>query len=266
MLISITSLEANTQTVTWLHDWDAAIKEARKKNYPIFLDVYASWCEYCKILHNEIYPSTKINSELKKFITVSIDGEKSPEIMQKFDLKGFPSIILLDKNGYELEKINGVIKEEPLIKIIRKAYVNKDIEFLLLKDLKKDEASPIANFKIAIYYFELEQHQTARRYFLKVWEQKQHSDLHLRKDAIYNAALSSMKLNENSLAVKYWDLYLNEFKNLNSDDYVYARFYRGIAHKYSGNKRAAKIDLKYAEERLNNDIDKNTAREMISQL
>ena len=82
--------------------WDEALALAKEENKPVFLDISASWCGYCKKMKSNVF----VDPEIAKFydltfINISIDGEKGEgiELVKKYHVMGYPTFIFLNPNG-----------------------------------------------------------------------------------------------------------------------------------------------------------------------
>ena len=98
-----TSPEENEETGIVFHQgtWNEALQLAEKEGKPIFLDVYASWCGPCKMLKANTFPDQEVGKFFNaNFINVAVDGEKGegPQLAQKFNLRGYPTLIFVDSN------------------------------------------------------------------------------------------------------------------------------------------------------------------------
>lgn len=119
LLIALLTIMLTLQTTVaadgWLTNIDEAKKTAAKKNLPILVDFSGSdWCGWCIKLEKEVFSK----SEFKKFskdnvilLLVDFPNKKKQsaaqkkhnmELAQKFGIRGFPTILLLDKNGKKL--------------------------------------------------------------------------------------------------------------------------------------------------------------------
>jgi thioredoxin 1 len=82
--------------------WNEALKKSRDENKPIFLDLSASWCGYCKKLkRNTFSHSAAADYFNAKFINVEVDGENGEGLIlaQKYGVSGYPSLFIIDKDG-----------------------------------------------------------------------------------------------------------------------------------------------------------------------
>lgn len=80
--------------------WCEAVKKSKEENKPIFLDVYATWCGPCKMLKRNTFSDKEVGEYFNThFINVSIDGEEEEgrKLMEKFNLRAYPSLLVIDQ-------------------------------------------------------------------------------------------------------------------------------------------------------------------------
>ncbi len=90
------------------------LAKAKKAKKPIFLDCYTSWCGPCKWVAQNIF-TDKVAGKFfnSNFINVKIDMEKGegPELGKKYDVKAYPTFLILDSDGVEISRILGGAKD-----------------------------------------------------------------------------------------------------------------------------------------------------------
>jgi len=82
--------------------WQQALQKAREENKPVFLDIYAAWCGPCKLLDRHTFSDNSVGTYYNAhFINVSLDGEQGEgeALATKYAIRGYPTLLFLDKNG-----------------------------------------------------------------------------------------------------------------------------------------------------------------------
>jgi len=77
----------------------------------------AVWCPGCLVMRPRWEKIEKINEWLK---TEYFDIDEFPEMIEKYELKEYPTFIFLDKNEQEIDRVQGEISEEEIVDLINK--------------------------------------------------------------------------------------------------------------------------------------------------
>ena len=97
----------------WTQDYEAALKVAAEKNLPLMLNFTGSdWCGWCKIMDKNVFAENEWSAYAKKnllLVTLDFPRDKSivptkwvgrnNELKGKFGVRGYPTYIVLDKDG-----------------------------------------------------------------------------------------------------------------------------------------------------------------------
>jgi len=91
---------------------EQALKLAPDTGKKILVDVYATWCPYCKRMHSEVYPNNDVAEAISEhFLLVKIDVEGSKEVnyfgeimteadfARALDNKNVPTTYFLNQEG-----------------------------------------------------------------------------------------------------------------------------------------------------------------------
>lgn len=98
--------------------FEEALAKAKKEDKLIFLDAYTSWCGPCKMLERTTFKSKNVGDVFNKnFINIHIDMEKGegPLIARKYQVRAYPTLILIKPNGQQATRMLGYMKEEQLL-------------------------------------------------------------------------------------------------------------------------------------------------------
>lgn len=98
----------------WTTDYQQALAAASAAGKPILVNFTGSdWCIWCKRLMNEVFTKDEfINYAKENLILLKLDFPRSlpqtpeekqqnEELAKKFQIQGFPTILVLDKDGME---------------------------------------------------------------------------------------------------------------------------------------------------------------------
>lgn len=86
--------------------------KAKSENKIVMVDVMTEWCKWCIELDNKVYAKPEIfDFANANQINYKIDAEKGEgiEFAKKYKIQGFPSILFLDGNGNEIDRIYGYV-------------------------------------------------------------------------------------------------------------------------------------------------------------
>ncbi|MBL7021805.1 thioredoxin family protein [Patescibacteria group bacterium] len=77
----------------------------------------AVWCPGCLVMRPRW---EKIEKENEWLITEYFDIDEFPEVIDKYKLTEYPTVIILDKNEQEIDRKQGEISEEEILDLINK--------------------------------------------------------------------------------------------------------------------------------------------------
>lgn len=243
--------------------WHKSVVEgfavAQKRSIPIIIDLYADWCTYCKVLEKEIFPEPSVMASMEKFVKIRINGEEYPNLMDRYNVKGFPTILLLDKNGYYMTKLTGLPTKSMIIEKLKIVYNNRNLEESLIARWQKSPEDTDANFKLGNYYYQIANLDKALVYLHKAILSKDVTSPEKKQESYYNLCLLYMDMERFEDAIKEWTNYIKKYSsieqstgtnannlssNLINNSNIYSAYYfRGIAHLNLGKQNAAKDDL-----------------------
>ena len=95
------------QPLAFVHDYAAAMARAKEEGKRVFLDFETVWCGPCKAMDRNVYPKQPVVDAAKGVIAVKLDGDMEKALVEKYGVKGYPTLILLDSDGKELRRAVG---------------------------------------------------------------------------------------------------------------------------------------------------------------
>lgn len=243
----------------WLNDLDAGIARARQLSRPIFVDVMAPWCGYCRKMRDEVYSTAAFKETAASYVLVRLNADENPDV-RRFNVEGLPTMILLDKNGYTLSRLDGYTPLPSLLRVMRETLTKSSMEDRIVREASEQPGVESA-YRAGLYYARINDQKKARTYFLAAWNAGRNSDNATARDSLYNAAVSSMEMKDYSAAVQLWSDYVKAH-NRRDKDLAYARYFRGLSLRSMGRHQDAKDDIAYAAANLPEGEDKQAAVRM----
>ena len=108
-----------TRRARWGEDFEAGMEDAQAWELPVFLLFTGSeWCPPCQALEDEVLSENAFeNLADRRLVLVKADrppsgwrgrwGDEHAALASRFDVSSFPTVILLDPQGNELERFRG---------------------------------------------------------------------------------------------------------------------------------------------------------------
>jgi len=116
-LLCLAALPAFAGEGNWLTDYNAALAQAKKENKPLLIDFTGSdWCPPCKMMAKEVFAAPTFQEyAAKDLVLLKADFPKlkplppaqqqaNDALAQKFNIEGFPTLIVLNGEGKELAR------------------------------------------------------------------------------------------------------------------------------------------------------------------
>lgn len=98
------ALAANLTRLTWQHDLRTSLSMAKRSQKLVLVDVYTSWCGWCKRLDRDVYANPNIARFVdSQFVPVKINAEDNGEgaaFAKKLEIRGYPCTVVLDSDGH----------------------------------------------------------------------------------------------------------------------------------------------------------------------
>ena len=102
----------------WTEKYDEAVAASKKSDLPILADFTGSdWCGYCIKLHKEVFDTKEFKEwAVKNVVLLEVDfpqqkaqdaalKAKNQELQKKYDIQGYPTILILDATGKKMGEL-----------------------------------------------------------------------------------------------------------------------------------------------------------------
>lgn len=128
----------NAHAISWHRNLNSALRASSAQGKPVLVDFYTDWCGWCKRMDTDTYAHAGVEKEAANFICVKVDGDRSRDIVRKYNIKAYPTTLFLNSKGVAIERIRGYLPPSqflPKMKAIATRYKPAS-------RIKKGEAAP----------------------------------------------------------------------------------------------------------------------------
>ena len=153
--------EAVTEALTKLRSgipWSGTLaeaeKQARQLHKPVLAYFFVRGSEFCQQLEEGVLTDKAVVDAAKEFVCVRIDAGAQADEARKLDVRGAPTILMLDERGNEMGRVAGLVEKGKLVAKMAEASRSK-LTFREARRLAQQNPSDVqANWKVAETYLE----------------------------------------------------------------------------------------------------------------
>ncbi|MBI5867978.1 MAG: thioredoxin fold domain-containing protein [candidate division Zixibacteria bacterium] len=109
---------AHSDSITWNLKLEAAMKAAADSGRQVIADFFTDWCKWCKVQDESTFTDARVIALGSRFYFVRINAEVDTTNAMKYGVNGYPTVILFDKTGAEVDRIVGYLRPEEFIATI----------------------------------------------------------------------------------------------------------------------------------------------------
>ena len=256
LFVSALSAEAE-QKLQW-HSLSRGMELAKQQHRMIYVQVVTEWCGYCRKLQTEDYKKSAVRELLSRYVLVSIDGDHQADVANRFNVQGYPTLLVLSPSGDLLVRMDGYPGAHRLKQVLSSTLEkNKMAEATSGKDERTTapEAPEATRTSVAGAG---EEHA--------VEKDSGGTDSEASRSSLHplNRAQEAMQSGQYRNSVRILDAFIASSEYQNSE-LALARFYRGMSLFELGDDRARE-DLHYASRRAPLPEQREKARNLLESI
>ncbi len=112
----------------WL-DFAPGLERAKAEAKPVLVDFYADWCGPCRVMERRTFRHPEVVERLGDVVPVRVDAEdtrskrgvRGTEVADRYGVRGYPTLVLMDGEGRELDRVSGFLNAEQFLRWLDRA-------------------------------------------------------------------------------------------------------------------------------------------------
>jgi thiol:disulfide interchange protein len=103
---------------------DEALVKAKKGDKLVLANMTAIWCPSCRKLDREVFSNEQVKAAMAKdfvFARIEYDAKEGEDFMAKYQVYGFPTLVILNSEGDKLHHLPLTFDPETFASLLSKA-------------------------------------------------------------------------------------------------------------------------------------------------
>jgi thiol:disulfide interchange protein DsbD len=109
--------------VVWGHGSSgltSALASAKASGKLVFIDFEATWCGPCHTMDQYIWTDAEVAARLGSgFVGVKIDADTEKAIVKKYNIAGYPTMVVVDATGKEVKRVVDYQSSQQMLAFLR---------------------------------------------------------------------------------------------------------------------------------------------------
>ena len=199
------------KTITWQTSVEAALADAKKNDRPILLDMVTDWCVWCKVLDDSTYTDSAFIQMSQKFTMAKVDAEVDTATASKYHVGSYPTILLLRKDGTEVDRIVGYYRAPEFMKQVDDYLAGRNTLATMEAEAATKGNDPAFISDLADKYYGHGRYPEAEAAYLKFVELDAKNATGEADDALFSLARLQRKSKDFVKARKYAQMILDRY-------------------------------------------------------
>lgn len=118
------------------------LAQAKRENKRVLVDFWATWCHACMQMNKTTFRDTRVGNMMNySFVNYAVDVDHDAdgkELVEKFNIKAFPTYLILNPDGTEYNRIVGSKPVEGFAKALTNALLGKEDRYTMMERMQKE--------------------------------------------------------------------------------------------------------------------------------
>ncbi|GAB4328787.1 MAG: hypothetical protein Kow0074_24900 [Candidatus Zixiibacteriota bacterium] len=268
------SSDTGSATITWHHSFAQAQSLARETERHIIAEFYTDWCPWCRKLDDSTLAHPLVEAMADSFVFLRVNAELDTALVTRYGVNAYPTVILIEGNGNEVDRIVGYVQPEEFVERINKYLLGEGTLWALEKLNRERPSDPETIYKLARKHMERGAFDKARPLFEKAVNLDKDNKTGFADSAQFSIALMYRKEKQWFKAIEEFRIFLETFpkSDLREDAELYIPWlnaragdneealegYRGFLDDHSGSSEAEWVRQQIAKLEAGEEPSENT--------
>ena len=104
--------------IEWKTSLDEAFNAAPDSGWHVIADFYTDWCKWCKIQDESTFTDSRVIAMTRRFVFARVNAEVDTLNARKYGVNGYPTVIIFDKSGVEVDRLIGCLRPEEFVRTV----------------------------------------------------------------------------------------------------------------------------------------------------
>jgi len=156
--------------IDFVTDYETVLAKAESTGQYALIDFYTDWCTWCKVLDTVTYVDPAVVAMSDSVIFAKINAEVDTAVAQKYKVQGYPTIVMINSEGEEVDRIGGYLPPDEFIETVHNYMEGKGTLAAYLAQADTN-ATVEVNYLIGEKYYGRGMYDDAVKYYQMVIEE-----------------------------------------------------------------------------------------------